>query len=117
VTLLGLLLCTAVAFTATAYLLFRFAWKPLLSRLEGQGASPEADPATVELQRAPSSERCPFCHDALADAGVACTTCFARHHEECWDSHQACAACGNSERYAGVERTAGRRPPLREGPK
>ena len=45
----------------------------------------------------PVSFRCPFCHAAVTPAtepSVACATCVARHHAECWREHGGCSACG-----------------------
>ena len=48
-----------------------------------------------------SPTRCPFCHagvETTSEAWVACATCLARHHTECWDDGGACAACGREGR-------------------
>lgn len=53
--------------------------------------------------------RCPYCHEDASGADlVACTACMAKHHEACWDEHTQCSACGNPERFAGIEHTGGR---------
>lgn len=42
--------------------------------------------------------RCPYCHgDIVADeAEESCEVCAAGHHQECWDAHGGCSACGQS---------------------
>lgn len=53
-----------------------------------------------------SLDQCPFCHDQVEPIdGVACATCLARHHDECWDSHGACSACNSTLRYGAPEET------------
>jgi len=62
--------------------------------------------------RAAAGGRCPFCHDEVsAEQAVACTSCLARHHGECWDEHAQCASCGSTSRYGAVEQTPGRATP------
>jgi hypothetical protein len=44
----------------------------------------------------PSPVRCPWCHDELAVATgewLACGSCLARHHPDCWAEATACASC------------------------
>lgn len=63
----------------------------------------------VKLAPVAGLGRCPYCHDEVEKAaGVACTDCLARHHEECWDEHRECASCGGVSRYGSVERSDGR---------
>lgn len=108
----GVLFWTGITFFVALLLLYKFAWKPLLNSLDRQQGSGKQDTAEgVKLHRPPSTERCPFRHDTLDVHGVVCTSCLARHHTECWDDHEECAGCGNSERYSGTERSAGRSPP------
>jgi len=40
--------------------------------------------------------KCPFCHDQVSPSAskTGCESCMAWHHQECWDSHGACSACG-----------------------
>lgn len=72
-----------------------------LDRVESRAREPEPvddrgapEGAAPRLLRSPS--RCPYCHDACAeaDAVTVCRGCLARHHLECWDAGEACAACG-----------------------
>ncbi|MCO5165905.1 MAG: hypothetical protein M9894_06005 [Planctomycetes bacterium] len=53
-------------------------------------------PAGVAPRLVRSPSRCPYCHDACAEADAVsvCRGCLARHHLECWDAGGACAACG-----------------------
>jgi len=40
--------------------------------------------------------RCPWCHDSVSKEGtewVACGSCLARHHSECWAEGAKCASC------------------------
>lgn len=62
-----------------------------------------------QVRAAGGGVRCPYCHtDTEPAQAVACTHCFARHHEACWDEHTECAACGNRTRFTAVEETEGR---------
>ena len=69
------------------------------------------DPTPPLALRVPAGAlRCPYCHEGCAPAGSAvCQDCLARHHGECWDEAQACAACGSAARLitaAEAERSA-----------
>ena len=44
------------------------------------------------------SLRCPYCRqDFVADEGVECASCRARHHPGCFEEHGSCSthACGS----------------------
>ena len=44
--------------------------------------------------------RCPYCHqDVVPGEGRGCASCMGWAHEECWEFHGGCPACG-------AERTA-----------
>ena len=105
----ALLAVATLTFLTTSFVLFRFAWRPLLRRHQ---APPAPSGQALTVQRAQSLHHCPYCHDAVQEDGVACTSCLGRHHDDCWDTHGRCASCGHPERYAQVERTheAPRRP-------
>lgn len=58
---------------------------------------PERESVRVEG----SPVRCPFCHEGVrVEDGdwVACASCLARHHGECWGEGGRCGACGGGER-------------------
>lgn len=44
--------------------------------------------------------RCPYCHDGIepGQAKEGCKACMAWHHEECWEAHGGCSACGQGQR-------------------
>jgi hypothetical protein len=51
----------------------------------------------LEVRGSPT--RCPYCHnDVSPEETVACQSCLARHHAECWNSHGTCATCGSARR-------------------
>lgn len=48
-----------------------------------------------------SANRCPYCHEDVQISAldwVACRSCQARHHKDCWAELQCCGAC-KEERY------------------
>lgn len=46
---------------------------------------------TVNVQR----PRCPYCHeDVTPGEGQGCAECMGWAHDECWDEHGKCPACG-----------------------
>lgn len=75
---------------------------------------PAAAAEAIALASRPGGvARCPYCRSDLDPAeAVACVTCLARHHADCWEEHGECAACRGVERFAGIERTP--RAPARE---
>jgi hypothetical protein len=61
------------------------------------------EPTRVEPRLSSSPRRCPYCHDEVqGETGAVCVDCLARHHEECWTSHGACATCRSTRRFMGV---------------
>lgn len=48
---------------------------------------------------ASSQTRCPYCHDQvqIEELHQVCSTCLARHHDDCWTSHGSCSNCGHFE--------------------
>lgn len=49
--------------------------------------------SAIRVYKAPS--QCPYCHAGwlLDDPVVACRSCAAKHHEECWAELGRCACC------------------------
>src|ERR1700691_3205681 len=48
--------------------------------------------------------RCPFCHSEISvesDDWVACKSCLARHHRECWLEASACSVCQRADYVSG----------------
>ncbi|HBP21622.1 MAG TPA: hypothetical protein DEA08_28040, partial [Planctomycetes bacterium] len=44
-----------------------------------------------------TANRCPFCHEDVqleTSEWVACRSCQARHHRDCWSESGACGSCG-----------------------
>ena len=44
-----------------------------------------------------AANRCPFCHEDVqleTSEWVACRSCQARHHRDCWSEAGACGSCG-----------------------
>jgi len=51
--------------------------------------------------------RCAYCHDAVEAAErVACATCLAVHHADCWEADARCAACAEATPLVPREETA-----------
>ena len=49
---------------------------------------------TVNVQR----PRCPYCHeDVVPGEGRGCAECMGWTHDECWEDHGKCPACGAAE--------------------
>lgn len=102
-------LCALLALVVLAAALYAWGWR--------RGASRSLQPSPLAPTSLRPGDRCPYCH-AEAAAEVACAQCAARHHEQCWDEHGQCAACGSTSRFGRLERTGGRAPaPRREGRK
>ncbi len=71
-------------------------------------STPRPAPAVLErddVRAANSPNRCPFCHEDVApeDEWVACKSCLARHHRDCWTESKACASCGEAAFVAREE--------------
>lgn len=85
------------------------AWSPHAAwYVEGPPAAPSPQ---ARVQRAAGTlDRCPYCRDHVDPLeGVACASCLARHHPDCWDAHGACSACSGDVRYGQPEQTEGPR--------
>jgi hypothetical protein len=56
--------------------------------------------------------RCPWCHDAVRGGQEkrGCSACMAWHHEECFEEHGACAACGKADEASPPALVATRAP-------
>lgn len=64
--------------------------------------------STRDVQLPNSPTRCPYCHDDLAhDPWLACASCLARHHPDCWQTHDACASCGASDHLVAPDAATG----------
>lgn len=58
-----------------------------------------------------ATNRCPYCKDVISDLKevVACAPCGARHHEECYQSHGACASCSSTDVLVARSKARARR--------
>jgi hypothetical protein len=55
-----------------------------------------SEAARVQIET--SHSRCPYCHDkAEAEDRVACASCLAVHHADCWSESGRCAACAGEQ--------------------
>ncbi|MBI3726524.1 hypothetical protein HY251_21580 [bacterium] len=62
-----------------------------------------------------SPTRCPYCHESIdveGEAWVACASCLARHHKECWFGHGRCATCQAARALKRMESVQERAPSL-----
>lgn len=77
------------------------------------------DDVRVRVERSPN--RCPYCHDDVRledDAWLACATCLARHHADCWADPGGAGRCSGCGGDAALEPPpARRRPRLRVAPR
>ncbi len=80
--------------------------RALAERERTEGTTPaEPAPAPAEDRRARGLVRCPYCHDALGEVGVAlCAACGTPHHEGCFAENAGCSllGCGGAEWLTGA---------------
>ncbi len=56
--------------------------------------TPEVEELLMVRGRSDEGAKCPYCHDAVAEAPVECRGCRSPHHLECFAEHGGCAIFG-----------------------